>query len=253
MTDSSYSLPPIFKGIALFTPGGDLIYGIDPHKLDRWHAHLCLGLQERFELSDPPHFLVPGYTATIEKYLDPATQKIQTIAEIYPTVKRYIPLLNILFELKSDRLWQIAPWKEEDCNPSLIETYRTQFPQLWEEQELIIRFDPRSSALDIPTAIEFPPFDRQQGVNDVYTLHLFISSEDVTAEQTLGNIHQLLERCLTKPYTLKVIDLAKNREAAATHQVWLTPTLVKVKPLPVRKIVGELNDIEKIVNILTAS
>jgi circadian clock protein KaiB len=244
-------LPQIFKGIALFTPGGDLIYGIDPRKLDRWHGHLCLGLQERLELSEPPHFLVPRYTATVEKYLDPATQTIQTIAEIYPAAKRYIPLLNKVFELNSQQIWQIAPW-QEDCNPYLIETYRSQFPQLWAEQDLLIRFDPKSSSPDIPKAIEYLEgnLSLKERVDEVYSLHLFISSEDKSAEQTLANIHQLLENGLTKPYTLKIIDITKNREAAATQQVWLTPTLIKVQPQPVRKIVGDLDDIEKIIKIL---
>lgn len=241
-------LPPIFKGIALFTPGGDLIYGIDPRKLDRWHSHLCLGLQERLELAEPPHFLVSRYTATVEKYLDPATQTIQTIAEIYPAVKRYIPLLNTVFGLNYKQVWQIAPWQEEECNPSLIEIYRAQFSQLWEEQDLLIRFDPP----DISKAIEHSEgnLPLEERVNEVYSLHLFISSEDKSAEQTLANIHQLLETGLTKPYTLKVIDIAKNREVASNNQVWLTPTLIKVQPQPVRKIVGALDDIEKIVKIL---
>ncbi|MFM7558989.1 MAG: circadian clock protein KaiB, partial [Cylindrospermopsis raciborskii] len=58
------SLPQVFKGIALFTPGGDLIYCIDPSKQKRWHLHLCGVLQQILNLSEPPHFLVPCYTAT---------------------------------------------------------------------------------------------------------------------------------------------------------------------------------------------
>lgn len=49
-------LPQVFKGIALFTPGGDLIYGIDPHKQTQWHSHLCQGLQAIMGLTDSPHF-----------------------------------------------------------------------------------------------------------------------------------------------------------------------------------------------------
>ncbi|WP_239651521.1 hypothetical protein [Neosynechococcus sphagnicola] len=48
--------PNLFKGIALFTPGGDLIYGIDVSKQSRWHLHLCTALQELLGLTEPPHF-----------------------------------------------------------------------------------------------------------------------------------------------------------------------------------------------------
>ncbi|MDJ0558735.1 MAG: circadian clock protein KaiB, partial [Microcystis sp. M53599_WE4] len=41
MTTSAIVLPDIFKGIALFTPGGDLIYCIDPDKQTHWHLNLC--------------------------------------------------------------------------------------------------------------------------------------------------------------------------------------------------------------------
>ncbi|MEL6494486.1 MAG: hypothetical protein AAFQ41_05090 [Cyanobacteria bacterium J06623_7] len=109
-------LPQVFKGIALFTPGGDLIYGVDPSKQTQWHAQLCHGLQNILNLANSPHFLVPGYTATVERWIDPATNRLQTIAEVYPAVRRYIPLLQVLFELEATTTWQIAPWQEEHCS-----------------------------------------------------------------------------------------------------------------------------------------
>ena len=92
-------LPQVFKGIALFTPGGDLIYGINSSKQTQWHVHLCHELQKMLNLADSPHFLVPGYTATVERWLDPSTHQLQTIAEVYPALQQYIPLLQALFEL----------------------------------------------------------------------------------------------------------------------------------------------------------
>ncbi|MGL6284372.1 MAG: circadian clock KaiB family protein, partial [Microcoleaceae cyanobacterium] len=76
----------LFKGIALFTPGGDLVYCIDPSKQSRWHLHLCAVLQDILGLPEPPHFLVPAYTATIDQWLDNRTNQIQVAAAIYPLV-----------------------------------------------------------------------------------------------------------------------------------------------------------------------
>jgi circadian clock protein KaiB len=254
--DKQSSLPKIFKGIAVFTPGGDLIYGIDRDKRSRWHLHLCLGLQQIWGLTEPPHFLVPGYTATVEYWLDPQTRQIRVIAEAYPAVRRYIPLLTLIFELDITATWQIAPWQEECCDRSIIETYRQQFPQLWEDRDLIVRLDP-----DPPTQFSSTNSGSIESATDSllskektgsYVLYLFISGDRSHTEQTLATIHQVLERGLTNPYTLKVIDIQKNPEQAEIHQVSATPTLVRVSPLPVRRIVGQLDDIQRVLQIISS-
>lgn len=273
MTYRESDLPDTFKGIALFTPGGDLIYGIDPSKQARWHIHLCLGLQGIWGLSDPPHFLVPGYTATVERWRDTQTQELKVIAEVYPAIERYIPLLKVLFNLKGMVEWKTVPWQEEYCNRALLETYKQQFPQLWEEQDLIIRLDPKSSIQKSSTDPEESISVDDFGANDEgvaagslfsdtssyidetggYILRLFISSNNLSAEQTLGSIHQILEQGLNRPYTLKVIDINKNPEQAEIYQVSATPTLVRVAPKPMRRIVGQLDDIQRVLRIISSS
>lgn len=251
-------LPQLFKGIALFTPGGDLIYGINSSNQTQWHAHLCHELQKMLNLADSPHFLVPGHTATVERWLDPSTHQLQTIAEVYPAVQQYIPLLQALFELDPQTEWQIAPWQEEYCHRAVIETYKPHFPQLWQRQDLVIRLDPKQSA-------KFTSKDsrtlQHSGENtasaqsvqiEAYNLRLFISSQNDSAERTLSNLHQLLEERLTNPYTLKVIDVAKNPEQAVMHRVITTPTLIRVSPAPIKRIVGQLDDISRVLQIISS-
>lgn len=256
---SQSNLPKLFKGIALFTPGGDLIYGIDSNKQSQWHIHLCMGLQEILSLTEPPHFLIPGYTATVERWLNPRTQTIETIAEIYPAVQCYQSLLKVLFETE-DTVWQVAPWQEEYCNSLILETYRGQFPQLWQDHDLVIRLDSQSSqntqiksfnsgepnlALPINSLIN-------QQKTDGCILQLFISNDNSTTEKTLASIHQILEQGLTCPYTLKVIDISKYPEQAEKYHVSATPTLVRVWPEPIRRIVGELNDFQRVLKIISS-
>lgn len=260
-------LPNIFKGIALFTPGGDLIYGIDPNKQAQWHSDLCLGLQKIWGLDDSPHFLIPGYTATVERWFNPQTEQIETIAEVQPPTERYIPLLQALFNLEITTIWHIAPWQEEHCNRAIIETYKTRFPQLWEQRDLIIRFDRDRSSLLTTENNDLNLSDRtfansskrsqtaELVTNDnssTYVLRLFISGDRASAEQTLSSIHQLLEQDLDSPYTLKVIDIDKHPQQAAIHQITVTPTLVRVFPKPVKRIVGKLDDIQRILNIISS-
>lgn len=247
-------VPELFKGIALFTPGGDLIYCLDSNKQARWHLQLCLALQEILGLPEPPHFLVPGYTATIDRWLSTHSQQIETFAEVYPAVQRYQALLNAIFG--SDPLeWRVAPWQEESCNPILLESYRQQFPQLWEDHELIVRLETpavltklsgelRSAAL-LSTSLLCPP-----EVARGYILRLFVSGNSSATQHTLETIHQLLEQDLKHPYTLKVIDISKNPEQAESHQVSATPTLVRIYPQPVRRIVGELEDVQRVLQVI---
>ena len=251
-------LPNIYKGIALFTPGGDLIYGIDRNKQAQWHNDLCMGLQKIWGLTSTPHFLVPGYTATVERWLNPQTQRIETIAEVHSPVERYIPLLEVLFNLETTTQWHIAPWQEEHCNGAIVETYKSHFPQLWESRDLVIRQDPKSS---LP-AREKQNLERGQNnfvsealnsdTSNGYVLRLFIRSDRSNTEQILSSIHQLLETGLNSPYSLKVIDILKHPQKAISHQVTATPTLLRVSPKPARRIVGQLDDIQRVLNIITS-
>lgn len=244
MPDSASELN-LFKGIALFTPAGDLIYCIDPHKQKRWHLNLCTALQEALNLSEPPHFLIPGYTATIDRWLDPKTQKVEVIAEVYPPVQRYQALLNAIFGTE-DLIWQLAPWTEETCNPLIFDTYRSRFQALWEEQDLILRYTQDEEDYNPEIYLEEP-------LSANYVLRLFVSGDNATVEQTLQRVYRILEQGLRSPYTLKIIDIFKHPEQAELNQVSATPTLMRVLPNPVRRIVGDFDDTERVLQIITMS
>jgi circadian clock protein KaiB len=247
LTSDRLILPQLFKGIALFTPGGDLIYCIDPSKQGRWHLNLCATLQEILDLPEPPHFLVPCYTATIDHWLDPRTQQIRTFAEAYPVVMRHQALLNAIFGA-GDIVWQSAPWQEGMCDRMVLNSYRSSFPQLWEDHDLIVRLDPFEA---VPYYQESTTLQIQPN-NQGYVLRLFVAGHSPGIERTLESLHDLLEQYLGQPYTLKVIDVVTHPDQAETNQVTATPTLVKVWPLPVRRIVGDLDNIDKILQMLGA-
>jgi circadian clock protein KaiB len=244
--------PAIFKGIALFTPGGDLVYCVDPKKQNRWHMQLCAVLQELLNLTELPHFLLPCYTATIDRWLDPQTQHVKIFAEASPIILRHQSLLNALFSVDYWS-WETIPCREEICDPLVLESYRQKFPQLWEEHDLLVRLDrteARSPLAGKSEALSWLP--SEQAKNPLgYVLRLFISGNSVATEKTLLTLHQLLEQSLRQTYTLKVIDIQKHPDLAETNQITATPTLVKVWPYPVRRIVGDLNDTHKVLRILS--
>jgi circadian clock protein KaiB len=239
-----------FKGIALFTPGGDLVYCIDSHKQKRWHLQLCVALQELLGLPEPPHFLVPCYTATLDRWLDPQTQSLKTFAEGSPLVLRHQALLNVLFE--SDLTWNPTPVGEA-CDSAVIRSYQKHFPQLWEDHDLVIRYEKlesTSQSREDASLSESPmnPEPPHQG----YVLRLFVAGNVGGTERILRKLHDLLDKSLQQPYTLKVIDVQKHPNLAEADQVAATPTLMRVHPLPVKRIVGQLEDTEAILRILGA-
>lgn len=260
---SSSPPPDRFKGIALFTPGGDAVYCIDPDKQKHWHVQLCTALQSILELPEPPHFLVPCYTATIDRWRDPQTQTLHWVAELYPPVRRYQLLLNAMFQT-TGLSWQVVSSQQYACNPILFATYRQQFPQLWDCHNLVVQISqPQTQAmmttaaqdLAIALASRQPPALAEASAAPAiegYALRLFVSAYDGMTEKILHNLRQVLEDSLAHPYTLKVINVVKHPEQAERDQITATPTLVKLWPPPVRKIVGDLGTPEQILNLLNS-
>ena len=246
-----------FKGIALFTPGGDLVYCIDPHKQKHWHLQLCLFLQELLGLAEPPHFLVPCFTATVDHWRDPRSQSLTTFAEIYPFVSRHQALLNAVFGA-ADLDWQ--PAQRHLCDPLVIAAYRQQFPQLWQTHDLVARLQPlqpaalRSAQTLFAAQPDGTSPDPQAASQDFsgsgYVMRLFVSGSNSATERILTSLHELLENHLRQPYTLKVIDVRKHPELAEANQITATPTLVKLWPEPVRRIVGEIDDPLKLLQVI---
>jgi circadian clock protein KaiB len=237
-----------FKGVALFTPGGDFLYALNGDRQQCWHWQLCACLQEILDLPEVPQFLLPSHTATVDRWRDPRSQAIQTFAEVYPAVRWHQPLLNAAFGT-GELSWQVAPWKEGACNPMVLAAYRPQFPQLWQSHDLVVRLGTENLLLPAAGATA----TSQQQEPSGYILRLFISGSNSATQKTLEATYQILERGLHHPYTLKVIDIAKHPEEAEIHQIIATPTLVRVYPPPARRIVGELAlaDLPRVLQILT--
>lgn len=284
MIKPTQPLPLEFKGIALFTPGGDVVYCIDPLKRSRWHLDLCTALQSHLQLSSPPYFLVPCYTATADCWIDPKTQKRVITAEAQPRVLRYQALLNILFQTDA-QIWRpIYRLDDNDCGPSMIDAYRQQFSELWEPHGLILEVTGDPSAQDPKDSKDRPSpasqflerrpggqtpggqtperqsvgrhalqerFTDQPSADNRYRFRLFVrSDEHLASEGILRVLHQTLEKVLQDAYTLQVIDVSKHPEQAEADHVAATPTLTRIWPSPRLSISGDLVSPERIARLL---
>ncbi len=231
-----------FKGIALVTPGGDVVYCRDRQKRSQWHVHLCAALQESLLLPAPPHFLVPSHTATVDRWLGPG-QRRHLSAEATPPVLRYQGLLNRLFDL-GNLEWQAIYPPPEVSSPALMATYREQVPELWVNHDLVLDI-----SSDRPIAAPNP--NPGSEIPTASVLHLFVSGHTTATEVILKTLQTVLEGAHHRQYTLKVIDVSKHPEQAEVEQITATPTLLRVRPLPHRRLVGDLERPQAILDLLS--
>lgn len=77
----------------------------------------------------------------------------------------------------------------------------------------------------------------------MYKLKLYITIRETRKSiELLNNIMLVFEKELAEPYTLEVIDILDHPQKAIDDEIFATPTLVRVEPLPVKKIMGDLSD-----------
>lgn len=79
-----------------------------------------------------------------------------------------------------------------------------------------------------------------------YLLRLFVTGSTRRSTLAIRNIRAICEEKLAGRYDLEVIDIYQHPEHARPEQIVVTPTLVKNLPLPVRKIIGDLSDKERV-------
>ncbi|MCG8570099.1 MAG: circadian clock KaiB family protein [Spirochaetes bacterium] len=82
--------------------------------------------------------------------------------------------------------------------------------------------------------------------NKKYRLRLYITGQTPKCVTAFNNIKEICEEHLGESYDLEIIDLLKNPQLARGDQIIAIPTLVRKLPLPIRKIIGDLSDTEKV-------
>lgn len=78
------------------------------------------------------------------------------------------------------------------------------------------------------------------------TLKLFVSGATRRSSKAIENIRNFCERYLKGRYELEIIDIYQQPELLEREQVVAAPTLIKELPPPLRKLIGDMSDTEKI-------
>ncbi len=78
-----------------------------------------------------------------------------------------------------------------------------------------------------------------------WELRLYIAGQTPRSVAAFRNLKRVCEDYLAGRYEIEVIDLLVNPRLAKDHQIIAIPTLVRTLPDPVRKVIGDLSDIER--------
>jgi circadian clock protein KaiB len=79
-----------------------------------------------------------------------------------------------------------------------------------------------------------------------YILKLYVAGNTANSMRALKTLRNILDTEFQGVYALKVIDVLQNPQLAEEDKILATPTLAKILPPPVRRIIGDLSDREKV-------
>jgi circadian clock protein KaiB len=79
-----------------------------------------------------------------------------------------------------------------------------------------------------------------------YVLKLYVTGLTPRSQDALKNLKRILSEDYKGAYSLKVIDVIKRPKLAEDDKILATPTLIKILPPPVARIVGDLSNREKV-------
>ncbi len=91
----------------------------------------------------------------------------------------------------------------------------------------------------------YPEIDNEKDAK-IWELRLYVAGQTPRSVAAFANLKRICEENLAGKYTIEVVDLLKNPQLAAGDQIFALPTLVRKLPEPVKKIIGDLSNTERV-------
>jgi circadian clock protein KaiB len=82
--------------------------------------------------------------------------------------------------------------------------------------------------------------------SEIWELRLYVAGQTPNSIRAFANLKKIAEEHLKGKYTIEIIDLVKNPQLAAGDQILAIPTLVRKLPEPIKKIIGDLSNTERV-------
>ena len=84
----------------------------------------------------------------------------------------------------------------------------------------------------------------------VYLLKLYITGASPNSAKAVNNIKNICEKYLKNRYELEIIDIYQQPLLATSEQIIALPLLIKSSPLPAKRLIGNMSDIQKVLTSL---
>ena len=87
---------------------------------------------------------------------------------------------------------------------------------------------------------------KTDATGEIWNLRLYVAGQTTKSITAFANLKQICEEHLAGQYRIEVIDLLKNPQLAKGDQIIALPTLVRKLPEPIKKIIGDLANTERV-------
>jgi circadian clock protein KaiB len=91
------------------------------------------------------------------------------------------------------------------------------------------------------------------GMDNHFELNLYIAGASSNSLRAIANLRAICEKYIKDSYTLRVIDVHQEKSLASQEQLVALPLLIKSKPYPERRLIGDMSDTRKVLKGLGIS
>jgi len=81
---------------------------------------------------------------------------------------------------------------------------------------------------------------------DGYNLRLYVAGQTPKSMAAIANLKKICDQHLAGRYEIEIIDLIRDPALARRHQIVAIPTLIRELPEPLKRIIGDLSNVEKV-------
>jgi len=117
---------------------------------------------------------------------------------------------------------------------------------VFDNDYLAPKFSEAPKGLTTPSEGQRPDGARGSNGANHFVLTLYIAGHTPRAELAIANLRRLCDEDLGGQYKLEIVDVREQPEAAEAAKILATPTLIKQLPPPLRRVIGDLSDREKL-------
>lgn len=98
----------------------------------------------------------------------------------------------------------------------------------------------------VSSAYEFA-VGRLIGVDVEYSFSLYVAGQKPASRSAIGNLQRLCDEHLRDRYEIRIVDILQHPQVAEQEKILATPMVVRETPEPIRRVIGDLSNTDKVI------